>query len=414
MSDWTQLGSFLDFCTIYYTTQLVRCAVFSFLLIGLVMFLRKALFSERTFIKGLLWLSFLFIPFLGRLKLFYENKVLCKATWWMTKGTMSCLLVDRIYVAGILAAAMCIFGKRMRLRRLVAGMERVSLDHIIVSVTDMNVTPFTVGLIAPKIVISKVILDSYGREELKAVIQHERTHIRLGHLWFGMAWDILRCILWVNPFLTIFQKQFRADLEDICDRVCIQKSGRTAHEYGMVLLRTLKLLQSGSDDTPPAVTYAGETEFADMKRRMAKIAGFRPYRRRACVGVAAVAILMIAVMFLLIHTNSYARYNASKDIMIGNYDGNAQIIFSDTEELGRIITYDDRYVYVEREAFEKLLKENNADGEIWIVFGGFYKLPGMGGAADACIYENDSKDKIVQIPYDSIRDNWYLKLLKLL
>ncbi len=414
MSDWTQLGSFLDFCTIYYTTQLVRCAVFSFLLIGLVMFLRKALFSERTFIKGLLWLSFLFIPFLGRLKLFYENKVLCKATWWMTKGTMSCLLVDRIYVAGILAAAMCIFGKRMRLRRLVAGMERVSLDHIIVSVTDMNVTPFTVGLIAPKIVISKVILDSYGREELKAVIQHERTHIRLGHLWFGMAWDILRCILWVNPFLTIFQKQFRADLEDICDRVCIQKSGRTAHEYGMVLLRTLKLLQSGSDDTPPAVTYAGETEFADMKRRMAKIAGFRPYRRRACVGVAAVAVLMIAVMFLLIHTNSYARYNASKDIMIGNYDGNAQIIFSDTEELGRIITYDDRYVYVEREAFEKLLKENNADGEIWIVFGGFYKLPGMGGAADACIYENDSKDKIVQIPYDSIRDNWYLKLLKLL
>ena len=61
----------------------------------------------------------------------------------------------------------------------------------------------------------------------------------------GFAWDVLRCLLWVNPFLTVCQKQFRADMEDICDRVCIQGSGRTAHEYGMVLLKTLKLLRSG-------------------------------------------------------------------------------------------------------------------------------------------------------------------------
>ena len=54
-------------------------------------------------------------------------------------------------------------------------------------VTDMNVTPLTVGLFAPKIVIPKVMLESYSREELRSVIQHERTHIRLGHLWFGLA-----------------------------------------------------------------------------------------------------------------------------------------------------------------------------------------------------------------------------------
>ena len=54
-------------------------------------------------------------------------------------------------------------------------------------VTDMNVTPLTVGLFAPKIVIPKVMPESYSREELRSVIQHERTHIRLGHLWFGLA-----------------------------------------------------------------------------------------------------------------------------------------------------------------------------------------------------------------------------------
>lgn len=414
MPDWSQVGSLLDFCAAYYTTQLVRCAAFSFLLIGVIMLLRKVLFSERTFLRGLLWSSFLLIPFLGRLKLFYENEAVLRMTWRVTHGTMTCLWADRIYMAGIFIAAICIFGKRLHLRKSVAGMERVSLDNTVVSVTDMNVTPFTVGLFAPKIVIPKVMLEGYGGDELKTVIQHERTHICLGHLWFGLAWDILRCLLWVNPFLTIFQKQFRADLEDICDRVCIQSSGRPAHEYGLVLLKTLKLLRSGTEGTPPAVTYAGDREFEDMKRRMGEIAGFRPYRKKMCVDMAAIASLIIVVMLLAVHTHSYARCNESKDIMVGNYDGEPGIVSYDTEKLREIISYDDRYVYVEREAFEEFLEENNADGEIWIVFGGFYKLPGLTGTAEACIYESDSKDRIMQIPYDSIMDNWYMELLKLL
>ena len=414
MPDWSQIGRLLNFCAAYYTTQLVRCTAFSFMLTGLVMLLRKMFFSRRTFIRGLLWSSFLLIPFLGKLKLFYENKAVVVITGRITHGTMTCLWADRIYMAGILIAAVCIFGKRLRLRKSAAGMEKVFLDNMQVRITDMNVTPFTVGLFAPKIVIQKVMLESYSREELRSVIQHERTHIRLGHLWFGLAWDVLRCLLWVNPFLTVCQKQFRADLEDICDRVCIQNSGRTAHEYGMVLLKTLKLLRSGTEGTPPAVTYVGEREFKDMKRRMGEIAGFRPYKKRMCAGMAAVIFLMIASMLLAVHTHSYARCNESRDIMVGNYDGEPKIISYDTEALSRMISYDDRYVYVERQTFEDFLEENNAEGEVWIVFGGFYKLPGLTGIAESCTYENNSEDEVVWIPYESITDDWYFGLLKML
>lgn len=414
MPDWSQIGSLMDFCTVYFTTQLVRCVAFSFIFAGLVMLLRKMFFSGWTFLRGLLWSSFLLIPFLGKLKLFYENKAVVVITGRITHGTMTCLWADRIYMAGILIAAVCIFGKRLRLRKSAAGMEKVFLDNMQVRITDMNVTPFTVGLFAPKIVIQKVMLESYSREELRSVIQHERTHIRLGHLWFGLAWDVLRCLLWVNPFLTVCQKQFRADLEDICDRVCIQNSGRTAHEYGMVLLKTLKLLRSGTEGTPPAVTYVGEREFKDMKRRMGEIAGFRPYKKRMCAGMAAVIFLMIASMLLAVHTHSYARCNESRDIMVGNYDGEPKIISYDTEALSRMISYDDRYVYVERQTFEDFLEENNAEGEVWIVFGGFYKLPGLTGIAESCTYENNSEDEVVWIPYESITDDWYFGLLKML
>ncbi len=414
MADWSRLDSLMNFCTAYYTTQLVRCAAFSFILTGFVMLFRKRFFSERVFLRGMPWALFLVIPFLGRLKIFYENEAVIRATWKVTAITASWLWVDRIYMAGILAAAVCIFGKRLRLRRDVARMEEVVFENIHIHVTDMNLTPFTVGLLKPKIVLPRVITDGYSKDELKAVIQHERTHIRLGHLWMGLIWDILRCLLWVNPFLTVFQKQFRADMEDICDRVCIQNSGKTAQEYGLVLLKTLKLIRSQMEGAPPAVTYAGEKEFADIKRRMGEIANFRPYQKRVCAGMAAAAILALAAMLLTVHIHSYARCNESNDIMIGNYDGYPQIVSCDTEELSRMISFDDRYVYIERQAFEDFLEENNAEGEIWIIFGGFYKLPGLAGMAESCIYESGSKDRIIQMPYESIRDYWYYELLEIL
>ena len=317
-------------------------------------------------------------------------------------------------MAGILATVICIFGKRLRLQRTVAGMEKAMCENVRIYVTDMKITPFTVGLLKPKIVLPKVMVDGYSKDELKSIIQHEQTHIRLGHLWFGFAWDILRCLLWINPLLTVFQKHFRADMEDICDRVCIQNSGKTTYEYGLVLLKSLRLLRPGQEDVSPAATYAGEREFADMKRRMGEIASFRPYPKWLCRSMIAVAFLMIAFMLLAVHTHSYARCNESRDILVGNYDGKPQIISYDTEELSQMISYDDRYVYVERQAFEDFLEENNAEGEIWIVFGGFYKLPGLAGIAESCIYESSSKDRTIQIPYESIRNNWYYELLEIL
>lgn len=414
MLDWSWIGGSLDFCAVYFTTQLVRCAAFSFLLIGLVMLLRKILFSKHAFFRGMLWALFLIIPFLGRLKLFYEDTAVRKVTWWMTQGIVSCLWVDRIYMAGILAAAICIFGKRLRLRRTVARMEKASFGNIRICVSDMNITPFAVGLLRPRIVLPRIMLDGYGRDELKTVVWHERTHIRLGHLWCGLAWDILRCLLWINPFLSICQKYFRADMEDICDRVCIQNGGKTAQEYGLVLLKSLKLLRLDQKEIPTAATYAGEKDFAEMKRRMGEIAGFRPYRKRLCAGMAAAVFIAIGFTLSVIHTHSYARCNESNDIMVCKYDGEGAIVSHDTEDLSRMISYDDRYVYVDREAFDDFLWQNNAKGEIYIYFGGFYKLPGMGGAAEACFYESASKDRIVQIPYESIRENWYIVLFQLL
>ncbi len=109
MPDWTQFGQLLDFCAVYYTTQLVRCAAFSFVLIGLVMLLRKKFFSKQVFLKGMLWALFLVIPFLGKLKLFYENQAVLRATWQITAGKKSWVWGGRFFFTGVFLLGIFLF-----------------------------------------------------------------------------------------------------------------------------------------------------------------------------------------------------------------------------------------------------------------------------------------------------------------
>lgn len=416
MSGWLQVGSLLDFCAMYFTLQFERCAVLSLVWIGIVLFLRKNFFTRGIFTKGILWSSFLIIPCLGRMKIFYENPFVLGLTWRLTSLTMHHLWVGRIYMAGVFITFICIFGKQMRLRRIVSRMDRRTVAGRKIRVTAMNVTPFIIGLIRPEIVLPEIMIRNYAEDELDVIVQHELTHSRLGHLWCYFAWDILRCLLWVNPFLSVCQKYLRADLEDMCDRICIQKWGRGACEYGEILLKSLKLLQSQQDNISSIVAYAGEKEFEEIKRRIGNIATFRPYRRMSCLCATAATLVVIAGLFWGIYSVSYARYQELDSMLVYEYGGGKGTLLSaDSAALHKMIHYDDDFAYVDRAAFEKFLHEKSAEGEIFIVFGGVQKLPGLGaGGGCSCQYERDSEDRIVRIPYEKPEENWITVFIKLI
>lgn len=416
MSGWSQLGTFFDFCAMYLTLQFERCAVLSLVWIGVVLLLRKTFFARGIFTRGILWSFFLIIPCLGRMKIFYENPFVLGLTWRLTGITMHHLWVGRIYMAGVLISFFYILGKRLRLRRIVSRMDRRIAAGREIRVTAMNITPFTIGLIRPEIVLPEIMVCNYGDDELEVIVQHELTHSRLGHLWCYLAWDILRCLLWVNPLLSVCQKYFLADLEDMCDRVCIQKGRREAYEYGEVLLKSLKLLRSQEDNISSAVTYAGEKEFEEIRRRISNIASFRPYQRMSCICAAAMTMAVIAGLFWGIHSVSYARYQELDSMLVYEYEGGKGTLLSaDSDALHKMIHYDEDFAYVDRVEFEKFLHEKGAEGEIFIVFGGFQKLPGLGaGGGYSCQYERDSEDKVVRIPYEKPEENWMTVLIKLI
>lgn len=414
MSVWQQIISFLNVCGAYITIQIFWCLVFSTLLTGLVMTLRRTVFAGRVFAKGTLWAFYLAVPFVGRLKLLYAYEGAGMITAWLTARMQDCVWISRIYIAGILAAGVSMAVKRFRLYKMTAAMNHLIIGNIRIRVTDLHVTPFASGLMKPSVILPKHLLKCYSAEELEVIVQHEQTHIRLGHLWFYLAWDLLRCLLWINPCLAVVQKYFRADLEDICDKVCIQNSTKSACEYGEILLKSLKLLRFEQDELSSAAAYAAQSTFADFQRRLKCILQFRPYQKRTCQGILVVLTAMLIVLFGTIRHASYARYSKEKFVLVYEFDGTHAVFSECSQRLHRMISYDDRFVYVDRDAFEAYLKEKHAHGEIFIVFGGYGKLPGFGSGGYSCMYPSDTHaGRTVLIPYEKDYDQLYTWMVKL-
>ena len=406
---------FLGFCVFYYTVQLFRCALVSFVVFAAVILLRQTALKNSVFLKGAVWALFIPVLFTGKMKIFDETGIgMIFSNCWRAIGKYHVWICWLYICGGFLYAALLIHKKR-KLKKLVAGMEKRKVNGMCIYIADMPVTPFSIGIFRPRIIMPKVMLEEYDSEEIQTILLHEKIHICLGHLLFYFLWDILRVLLWINPLLTVGTKYFREDMEEICDWVTIQRSTGKAYTYGQMLLKSMRILQTESEGFDMFPAFAGDKEYRNILQRIRRIAGYKPYKQIAAVGT------LIAVMFCVIGAVYAAKsvsYERNIEIegptLIYGYD-NGNVTFVDySDKLDEIISYDDSYVYVDREAFDSFLSEKNAKGEIYIVFGGFQKLPGVGGFGYSCQYVNDTEEEIVQLPYYNYKDDWMMRLYRIL
>ncbi len=402
---WDSGIGLLNVCAVYYVIQLLRCVLLSFPVCAIVFTLRKTVLKNRVFLKGAVWSLFIPVLFMGRMRFFYENKTGVKL---FTSWTVTCrnhIWICWLYVWGVSAYAALLFYRRRKLKKSLAGMEKRKVWDTVIYVTKMPVTPSTMGVFRHKIVMPEIILKEYSREEFQTILLHEKTHIRLGHLLFYLLWDILRTLLWLNPFLTIGTKYFREDMEEICDFVTIQRSGWKAYEYGRLLLKSKRILQAENENFNMYAAFAGDKAYKSLRQRVTKIAGYRPYKRVWAALALTFAMVCVTAAVLKIHNISYGRYTEDERILVYGYDNGSVTFFDDSSALQEMISYDNNYVYVDKNAFENFLWENHAEGQIYIVFGGFVKLPGFAGGGYSCLYERNSEDKKIRLFYGNQEKN---------
>ncbi len=397
---------FLNLCSVYYVLQLVRCVLFSVVVFAFVYALRKTVLKNKVFLKGALWSLFIPVLFVGKMKFFYENKVGVKLFSRLTEMCMSHVWVCWLYLCGIFIYAALLFYRRKSLKKIVAGMKKRKIGGTVIYVAKMPVTPSTIGVFRPKIVMPEIILKGYDKKELQTILHHEMTHIRLGHLLLYLFWDMLRALLWLNPFLAIGTKYFREDMEEICDFVTIKQSHGKAYDYGQLLLKSMRLLQAESEDFNMYATFAGDKEYQSVRQRVKRIAIYKPYKRIMSVGTLIAAMLCVLAAFFLTQNLSFDRYNPLDNIVVYDMATGTKII-NDGKALREAVSYDENYIYIDAETFQELIKYSTVPSEnICFYCGGYCKLPGIGGGGVGCGYLEmaELENGILKIKYETNED----------
>ena len=402
-----------DFCAVYFVTLWGRCAALSVPLLALVLLLRKLIWRRGAFVKGAVWTAFVPALFLGKLRVFYENRVFlplirwqswCSGYWFLRYG----------YLLGIAVSITLLRRRRAKLRRMLRGLPSAELGGQRIFLCDAEVSPFAAGLLFPKIVIPKTAWERLDKSDLQTIILHERTHIRLGHLWIFCSWDVLSALLWINPFLRLCAAKLREDMEHICDAVTIHASGRDAVSYGRVILKSMTLLRP---EAALPVMFADNTAFHEAKERLRRVRDYRPHSR--CYTLV-ICVCMIALLFAslnAVQTLSLPRYTELTGFTVYqvNHDTEFLTVYQSDSNDGFPLVCDGENAEIDAQALRTLLPDNAPRDRLYgILWGGFLKVPGIGGAMNVVYFDGLPENGVIFAEFDDVNELFYVKLMKLL
>ena len=390
----------------YWSLLLIRCAFVSVPLIVAVRLLRRLIPDRCTWVRAWCWSLLLLAPFFGKLHIWYDLP-----TAWRVTGFLYDLLghhvVLRVLWPGISTVLItrCLI-REWHLRKEIDALPKAQIAGVDVFITPLSVSPFSAGLIRPRIVIPEKYLEAMDESELRDIILHERTHIRLGHLWIFALWRLLCALLFPNILLFLSGKFLREDMEALCDRVTMNHSRMSATEYGRLILRSHRFVEDDHSLSP--ATLSGERTYEEARRRILRICAFQPYRLVSCILLGLLCVSVVIGTFVLIRQVSYPKWSDNPCISIVDQDGHIQGYY-DEEAIENAVSWDREKLVIHRTAFDSMRAAYPCDvdpAHFWICFDGFYKMPGIGGGGQLVEVDLSGDEEDLIIPYEWTTDFW--------
>ena len=147
-------------------------------------------------------------------------------------------------------------------------------------------TPFTVGLLRPRIVLPREVSAS-GREELEAVLTHERAHVRRRDVLVSYMGLLARAFYWPIPLAWTALRRLREESESACD-AAVLAAGVNKTVYARQLAR---FAAAG-----PSRVWAGAPALGSHAfRRIQALCGDNPPRMAGKPTLALALALSLAV-----------------------------------------------------------------------------------------------------------------------
>ena len=111
---------------------------------------------------------------------------------------------------------------------------------------------------------------------------------------------------------------------------------------------------------------------------------------------------------------SYPRYTDYDAVYLYNKTG-SQILVEDCDELREAVQIDAGKVLIDRKKLDRLLKQKNVDEDMFFVYwGGFSKLPGVGGGGNGIFVDYGEQSGDVVLPYTDNDTDWMTRIFRYL
>lgn len=191
-----------------------------------------------------------------------------------------------IWLAGVILITGYGILSTMRLKKRLAGSYCIK-DKIYI--TDSVDTPFTMGILSPKIYLPEFL----SEREKDFILLHEQTHIRRGDHIVKLLAFLALTIHWFNPFVWIAFLAAEKDMEMSCDEIVMKKMNediRAEYSTSLLCLATGKRILRGT----PLAFGEGSTK--------SRVKNIMQYKKPA-VAVVCTAAVFVCVCIVGFGTN---------------------------------------------------------------------------------------------------------------
>lgn len=202
-------------------------------------------------------------------------------------------------------------------------------------VSDMTDTPFTYGIISPKIILPK-LAELGDEKQLKSILSHELSHIKSFDVLYKLVMLCCVSVHWFDPIVWVMLILSERDIELVCDERAIAYGKSAPEEYAMALI--------SMEEQRCAYCAAG---FAggSLEERIVGIMTKKKRKHSAVSAVISAVMMTAAAMF--VNVTAVPGYETVSDEMAVYYEGTDDDVYyttvSEAAQVTELIT--DVYTY---------------------------------------------------------------------
>jgi beta-lactamase regulating signal transducer with metallopeptidase domain len=156
----------------------------------------------------------------------------------------------------------------------------------------LQITPLTIGIFRPVVMLSKSLLQSLSSEELREVLVHECAHVLRRDAAIGLLQRIALVLFWPYPLVLLLNRHLTIAREEVCDNYVLLHS--TGPQYAQTLFDLSERIHPLSPNLAPVGLFQ---HHCPLEKR---VAGLLDLRRNVMTKINRWAALSMSMVFLTI------------------------------------------------------------------------------------------------------------------